>query len=276
VDLARLDVNASPSVPDRDDVTAAYDRGVEGYVKVWSAVILPPAQDVVAALDLAPAATVLDVGGGSGALIPSIRVAAPSGRIVALDASVEMLRAARDHTEAFVARGDALALPVRSQSVDAVLLAYVLFHLSNPGQAMCEAARVLHRGGVTGTVTWAMESPMQAYAVWDSTLTDAGAQPLPRRRVDTGLDSPDAIRRLLTENGFQPMQIWTQRLRHQWTPATYFRLAIGNGLNQLRLDTLEEQTRAETLQLASQRLAELQPADLAWTGEVICATASRR
>jgi SAM-dependent methyltransferase len=268
-------VSATPARPVRDDVTAAYDRGVDGYVNIWSAVILPPTQSVVAALDLAAAATVVDVGAGSGALIPSIRDAAPNARIVALDASVGMLRVARDRTQALVALGDALALPVRSESVDAVFLAYVLFHLGSPDQAIAEAARVLHSDGVIGTVTWARESPLKAYAVWDRTLTDAGAPAVPARRVDTGLDCPDAIRGLFTANGFEPPRTWTNLLRHQWTPESYWRLATGSGLNRLRLDALDEQARVETLRLAHQRLSELQPVDFAWTGEVICAVASR-
>jgi hypothetical protein len=42
-------------------------RGVDGYVNVWSAVILPAARVVVAALDLKPRASVIDIGAGTGA-----------------------------------------------------------------------------------------------------------------------------------------------------------------------------------------------------------------
>ena len=261
--------------PVRTDVAASYDRGVEGYVNVWSTVILPPARAVVAALDLSRRATVVDVGAGSGALVPSIRQAAPAGIVIAVDASFEMLRAARDRTDARAAQADALALPVREASADAVLLAFVLFHLSDPGQALAEAARVLRAGGTVGTVTWANESTLPAYTEWDRTLTDAGALPPTARRVDTGLDSPQAMIDILGAGGFHTTRIWTETLRHQWTPDTYWQLATGSGLNRLRLDALNDQTRAQTLTRVRQRLAALRPSDFAWSGEVVCAVASK-
>jgi SAM-dependent methyltransferase len=268
-------LEANPRRPLRSDVAAAYDCGVDGYITGWSEVILPPAQAVVAALDIAAGATVLDVGAGGGALIPAIRDSAPDGTAVALDASFEMLRAARERTGACVAQADAHALPVPTASVDAVVLAFVLFHLSDPRNAMTEAARVLRDDGLVGTVTWAKEASLPAYTVWDETLTAAGARALAPRRVDTGLDSPDAMRDLLVAGGFRPTRLWTQSLDHQWTPETYWRLATGSGLNRLRLAALDEQTRADTLRSARRRLAELPPADFAWSGEVVCAVGRR-
>jgi ubiquinone/menaquinone biosynthesis C-methylase UbiE len=261
--------------PIRADVAASYDRGVDGYINVWSAVILPPAQAVVAALNLLRTATVVDVGAGSGALVPSIKQAAPDGVVVAVDASLEMLRAARDRTGALVAHVDASELAVREASADAVLLAFVLFHLSDPGQALGEAFRVLRPGGKVGTVTWASESTLPAYTVWDQTLSDAGALPLTPRRVDTDLDSPEAMSGMLRAAGFGPTRVWTETLSHQWTPDTYWQLATGSGLNRLRLERLDDEMRADTLTVARQRLAALQPRDFAWTGTVVCSVATR-
>jgi hypothetical protein len=54
---------ASASQPRRAEVAAAYDLGADVYAALWSPVILPAAQAVVAALAPSPAARVLDVGG---------------------------------------------------------------------------------------------------------------------------------------------------------------------------------------------------------------------
>jgi SAM-dependent methyltransferase len=264
-----------PARPAQAHVAAVYDRGVEGYVNRWSAVILPASQSVVAAMQLEPAATVIDVGAGSGAVVPAVRRASPAGTVVAVDASLEMLRVARADTEAFVVHADGLRLPVADRSAAAVLLAFVLFHMASPPDALAEARRVLRAGGKIGTATWAAsEMTPRAYEVWDRTLTDAGAPPIEGGRVDAGLDSPSEIRSLLTEAGFTPTRVWVEHLRHQWTPDTYFQLATGSGLNRRRLDVLDEATRVDAIELARMRLSGLEAPDLVWSGGVVCAVAT--
>jgi ubiquinone/menaquinone biosynthesis C-methylase UbiE len=265
----------APRRPCRSDVAASYDRGVDAYINVWSAVIQPPARMVVAALDLSSTASVIDIGAGTGAMVPSIRAAAPGGVVIAVDASIGMLRAARDQTEAGVVQADAQALPLRNGSADAVLMAFVLFHLSDPHAALLEAARVLRAGATLGTVTWSGESTMGAFTVWDGTLTEAGAPALAPRRVDTGLESRDAMAETLTAAGLHPTKIWLEPLSHQWTPDTYWQMATGSGLNRVRLDALDEDVRAATLGRARQRLEALDPTDFAWAGQVVCAIAAR-
>jgi SAM-dependent methyltransferase len=264
--------------PGRATVATLYDRGVDAYVNLWSSVILPAAHAVVAVMDLEPSDTVIDVGGGSGAVIPAIRDACPAGAALALDASFEMLRVARDRADASVAQSDALALPIRDGTADAVLLAFVLFHVLDPIEALGEAARALRVGGRVGTATWAQshEPSPAAYTVWSDTLTEAGAPPVSGGRVDTRLDSEDAIERLLSATGFTPTRVWIESLSRQWTPAAYLDLATGSGMNRVRLDALDERTRANTLELARNRLSSLPPEDLFWSGDVVCAAAARR
>ena len=264
--------------PDRARVAALYDRGVDGYVNLWSAVILPAAERLVAAMGLPSAAAVVDVGAGSGAVVPSIRHASPAATVIALDASVEMLRVARERTDASVAQSDALALPIRDGIADAVLFAFVLFHVTEPAAALVEAARVLRDGGVVGTATWAQSGDVSpaAYNVWDATLTEGGAPPVAGGRVDAGLDRTDAIEDLLSTTGFATTRVWIESLRHQWTADTYLQLATGSGMNRHRLDVLDEQSRTATLDVARRRLSSLKPNDLLWSGDVICAVASRR
>jgi ubiquinone/menaquinone biosynthesis C-methylase UbiE len=261
--------------PARADVAASYDRGVDAYVNTWSAVIQPPAKAVVAALDLSVTATVVDIGAGSGAMVQAIRRAALKGRVVAIDASVEMLRAARERTGVNAVHADTLTLPVRDACTDGALLAFVLFHLADPHAALIETARVLRSGGRVGTVTWSTESTMRAFTVWDSTLTEAGAPGLTARRVDAGLDNCDAVTQTLARAGLNPERVWLEPLRRQWTLDTYWQMATGSGLNRLRLDQLDYAARADTLTRARRRLQNLEAADFAWRGEVVCAVATR-
>jgi SAM-dependent methyltransferase len=47
-----------------------------------------------------------------------------------------------------VVQADALALPLRDESVDAVVLLWMLYHLDDPSSVIWEAKRILQRGGL--------------------------------------------------------------------------------------------------------------------------------
>jgi SAM-dependent methyltransferase len=268
--------SANPPRPQRADVAASYDLGVDTYQALWSPVILPPARALIAGLDLRDGQTVLDVGSGTGALVPAIRARAPRITVISLDASMGMLTAARANTTAPAAQADAIALPISDTAVDAMVLAYVLFHVSEPAVALAEAVRVLRDKGRIGTITWSRERGATAHAVWEDFLADAGVPSLAPRRNDTGLDTADTVAEVLTDAGLQPERIWTQRLSHRWNRATFWQLVTGSGQNRLRLRHVEAQTRQRILTQARHRLASLQPEDYQWTGEVTCATATKR
>jgi SAM-dependent methyltransferase len=87
---------------------------------------------------LAPGARVLEVGAGPGFLVAHARAARPDLRYVATDVVAV--------PGADVA-ADALRLPFRDGSLDAVLLLDVVHHLARPWDFFAEAARCLRRGG---------------------------------------------------------------------------------------------------------------------------------
>ena len=97
--------------------------------------------------------------------------------MVALDASTRMLRIARTRRGASAVLADALALPLADGTADAVILAYVLFHLADPARAAAEAARVLRPGGRAGIITWAWERQPRASTVWDQVLAEPACRP---------------------------------------------------------------------------------------------------
>jgi ArsR family transcriptional regulator len=93
--------------------------------------------------------TVGDLGCGTGALLPTL--APHVARVIGVDASDEMLAAARDRVEGLtnveLRAGTLEALPCEAASLDAVTLMLVLHHLPAPATALAEAARVLKPGG---------------------------------------------------------------------------------------------------------------------------------
>lgn len=90
-----------------------------------------------------------DLGCGTGQF--SALIAPYVARVIAVDASAEMLAAARTQLEALptvdVRRGTLEALPVDDAQLDIAVLALVLHHVPDPGRAIAEAARVVAPGG---------------------------------------------------------------------------------------------------------------------------------
>jgi SAM-dependent methyltransferase len=264
-------MTTTPARPRRRDVADAYDLGVVAYDALWSPVILPPATGLVPMLGLSAGSVVTDIGAGSGALTAAIRAAAPSAKVIALDASAGMLSAARARGQPHIIQADAVALPLARESADAALLAYVLFHVSDPARAVAETERVLRPGGRAGVVTWARESAPPVYAGWDDILAEAGVPHGPLRRLDTGLDHPELVARLLETAGLRPERLWEQRLRRQWNRTSLLALATGAGSYRVRLNRVDGEQRAEVLARLKRHIDHAKPADLLWEGDIICA-----
>lgn len=104
--------------------------------------------EAIAAL-LPADAVVADLACASGAV--TALVAPAVGRVIAVDASPEMLRAARARTRGLanveLRRGDLGELPIEDASCDAALLLLALTHVAEPARAAAELARVLKPGG---------------------------------------------------------------------------------------------------------------------------------
>ena len=90
--------------------------------------------------------TVLDVGCGDGRLA---EVLPPVVRWIGVDSSPSQVRLAPRPA----VLGDADALPIRSGSVDAVALLWMLYHLDDPTVALEEARRVVRSGGLVAACT---------------------------------------------------------------------------------------------------------------------------
>ncbi|MFE2520261.1 class I SAM-dependent methyltransferase [Streptomyces mirabilis] len=94
---------------------------------------------------------VLDAGCGTGRALPPLRAAVgPCGVVVAADLTPAMLAAAvraGRHRDGQLLLADVAALPLRTESLDAVLGAGLIAHLPNPAENLRELARVVRPGG---------------------------------------------------------------------------------------------------------------------------------
>lgn len=93
--------------------------------------------------------TVADLGCGTG--WASATLGSNVARVIAVDSSAAMLKAARKRTEGLanieLRRGELEALPIDSASCDAAILLLVLTYVSEPRQVLSEMARILKPGG---------------------------------------------------------------------------------------------------------------------------------
>jgi len=105
-------------------------------------------------MDLGQARRVLDVGCGTGVLVPHLlRVLPPAACVVELDFAAEMVRESlRTHPGAGLVGlcADAQRLPLATGSVDAVLCFGVLPHFDDIHLVTRELLRVLRAGGALG------------------------------------------------------------------------------------------------------------------------------
>jgi ArsR family transcriptional regulator len=96
-----------------------------------------------------PTLAVGDLGCGTGQLAAT--VAPHVGRVVAVDASLDMLDAARrrlaDLSNVDLRQGQLEALPIRDGELDAAVLSLVLHYSPDPSRALAEAHRALRPGG---------------------------------------------------------------------------------------------------------------------------------
>jgi demethylmenaquinone methyltransferase/2-methoxy-6-polyprenyl-1,4-benzoquinol methylase len=91
------------------------------------------------------ARAVLDVGTGTGKLASAIMELAPGARVVGIDFTEAMLRAAPRGLS--LANADALRLPFADSQFDAVVSAFVVRNLSDVELGIAEQVRVLAPGG---------------------------------------------------------------------------------------------------------------------------------
>ena len=112
---------------------------------------MPSYSAAVARAALAPGATVLDAGCGTGRALPALRAAVGAGgTVLGLDLTDEMLQVARERGRAGLAAlvvGDVRRMPLADAVLDAIFAAGLLMHLPDVPAGLTELARVTKPGG---------------------------------------------------------------------------------------------------------------------------------
>ena len=252
-----------------------YTQRAAVYDALWSPIIRPAGERLISRLSLTAARSVIDVGTGTGALLPAIRRAAPGAAILGVDRSDGMLRLARDrHSGGWLALMDVQKLALPANRFDAAVVAFVLFHVPSPELCLSEVNRVLKPGGTVGSVTWGTERVPMANAIWDEELEAAGAHHLELPATDNRAccDSAQKMTTLLGQAGFVSIEVWSESIEHRWRPEDHFDYQVGS-TSRLRLQSLDVENRKACLRRVRDRLSGAEDEQYVYRGEVFVATA---
>jgi ubiquinone/menaquinone biosynthesis C-methylase UbiE len=211
------------------EIGKVFDRAAPRYEQAGVQFYAPLGERLVAGLGLRPGQRVLDLGCGRGACThPAAVAVGPTGSVTGLDASTEMLAAARREAAriglenvSFV-EGDAAAPRFPAQWFDAIVAGLVIFMLPDPAAALRAIRDLLRPGGVFGMSTFGVDDP-KFFEVTAAVLPylDGPMPPVPGRQGGA-LRTMDGVADLVRAAGFDQVRVADEHLDvafdgpHQW------------------------------------------------------------
>jgi ubiquinone/menaquinone biosynthesis C-methylase UbiE len=196
-----------------------YNEVAETYERVHGSRFADVARDLVAQAEIGAGHRVLDVGTGTGV---AGQVAIDAGAHAAgIDESIGMLRVARrDRTRLPVAVAEAIDLPFRDGSFDAVLGCFVLAHFTKYQTALYDIRRVMRPDAVLAVSSWADRAD-----TYQQTWRELVEQVVPREMLDPAyaeaapwhdkFRSREAVEETLMDAGFRHVR--TEPAQYRWT-----------------------------------------------------------
>ncbi len=251
-----------------DRISAEYDQAGPGCFAWYG-------QRLVDEAHIEPGAHVLDVASGRGAvLFPAAERVGPTGRVVGIDLSSEMVRAittqAQQHgiqVETHVMDAEHLDFP--DETFDHVLCGFGVMFFPNLDRALSEFRRVLKPGGRVAASTWQISQAHDLAVVLD----DLG---LGGPGESGWIADPDELASVLERAGFQGVHVIADAHGFRYRDIEdYWQTARGTGLRR-RLDTLDpEQTERVRTVFAERVRLRRRPEGLYLEAVALLGTASR-
>ena len=195
----------------RREVGAAYEAAASSWALGAAVIYAHLAEALVDNVPPLGAGPVLDLCAGAGAAsVPLVR----RGRaVIALDLAPAMLAVDRARRPPAIA-ADALALPLRSRSFAAVVVACGLNHATDPVAFLAEAGRVTRADGFVATSTFAAGWTHPAKSAVDEALVPFGFQaPHWHRRFKADIEpataEPGVLRAIALRAGLRTPRVTT-------------------------------------------------------------------
>jgi ubiquinone/menaquinone biosynthesis C-methylase UbiE len=138
-----------------------WDRAADHYEQAWKNHLEPAQTRMLALAAIRRGDHVLDIACGTGLVtFRAAEITGPTGRVVGLDISGEMIRRARRRAAEInlanvsFERSGAEVLPLENNSFDVALSALGLMYMPDPALAVAEMHRVLKDGATAAAAVW--------------------------------------------------------------------------------------------------------------------------
>jgi len=183
----------------------------DGYAETTMIVFEQFAEEAIAASQLKPNATVLDVACGPGTL--ALKLARAAGKVHCIDFSESMLAVFKKKIEQTgyghieLHCGDAQALPYADETFDAAYSLFGLMFFPDRKRGFAEIHRTLKPGGSIAVTSWAPVDQSPAMQMMFGALRAIKPDlPSPQRAIGT-LENPDVFRQEMQDAGFRNVEI---------------------------------------------------------------------
>ncbi len=183
----------------------------DGYAETNMRVFELFAEEAIAASQIKPGATVLDVACGPGTL--ALKVARTASKVHGIDFSESMLAIFTKKIEQAGLRnielhcGDAQALPYADQTFDAAFSMFGLMFFPDRKRGFAEIYRTLKPGGSIAVTSWAPVDQSPAMQTMFGALRAIKPDlPQPQRSVTT-LENPEVFKQEMQDAGFHNVEI---------------------------------------------------------------------
>jgi len=259
------------------DFAAEYSGKASAYARDWAPVLVRLTGPLLAALPLAAAQRVLDVGTGSGGHLSTLQSAAPGATLFGVDIALGMLQEAKRRANARFVCLDASALVFRPASFDVAISTFILQHVPDPAGVFREILQALKPGGAIGLATWGAKDAMPGAEIWTEELDRAGAgeDPRPEENHRELVDAPDKVERLLDEAGFTSIRTWAVIGHLPWRCDDLMSAQSSVCAPSRRLRTLAPDDRERCMTRVRRRIDALTPEEMDYQPEIVFSLARR-